>query len=111
MSRRDAGRVAVVVRRPVRRNPHARGAAVRVGAGGQPFRRRGEGAAAKQPDLRLLIGRQRERGRKVGHRSRDQAAVIAPAEGYVRLDLRELMKLILYLSRLLEGLVDRKSVV
>src|SRR6266542_6886176 len=105
MSRRDAGRVVVVVHRPVRRNPHARGAAVRVGAGGQPFRRGGEGAAAKQPDLRLLIWRQRERGRKVGHRSRDEAAVIAPTEGDVRLDLLELMKLILYLSSLLERLV------
>ena len=83
MSRRDAGRVVVIVHGPVRRNPHAGGAAVRVGAGGQPFHRRGEGAAAKQPDLRLLIGRQRERGRKVGRRSRDQAVVVAPNEGDV----------------------------
>src|SRR5262249_21787286 len=62
-------------------------------------------AAAKQADLRLLIRRQRERGRKVGHRSRDQAAVVAPTEGDVRLHLRESMKLILRLSRLLERLV------
>src|SRR5262245_49755979 len=105
MSRRDARRVVIVVRRPLRRNPYAQSAAVRVRAGSQPSSRRGEGAAAKQPYLRLLIGRQRERCLKVRHRSGDQAAVIAPAKGDVRSYLRELMKLILYLSCLLESLI------
>src|SRR5262249_51126389 len=59
----------------------------------------------KQSDLRLLVGRQPERGRIVGDRSRDQTAVVAPTEGDVRLDLIDLVELILDLSRLLESLV------
>src|SRR5262249_55963274 len=105
MARSDARWVVIVVRHPIRRNPHARGAAYRVPAGGQSRCRRRECVAAKQSDLRLLVGRQPERGRIVGDRSGDQTAVVAPTEGDVRLDLIDLVELILDLSRLLESLV------
>src|SRR5262245_3842234 len=105
VSRRDARRVVIVISRSLRRNPHAQRAAIRISASAQPSRRRGESSAAKQADLRLLVRRQPERGRKIRHRSGDRAAVVTPTEGDVRLDLREAPKLILYLRGLLKSLV------
>src|SRR5436305_4335430 len=55
VARGDARRVRVVVLRPVRRNPHAQSAAVRRSARRYRLSRRGDDAAAEEPDLRVLI--------------------------------------------------------
>ena len=95
----------IVLCRTICRNPHSQRSTVRITAFCDSLCGRCDGVAAKQTDLPLLIwGKRKSRG-VVGDCPCYQAAIIAPGERCIGDDLLNLLELILYVSRLLEGLV------
>jgi hypothetical protein len=105
MPRRDPRRIVIFIRGSVGRNLYASRPPIGIVAGNQALRGCRECVSAKETNLRLQIRREAEGCRVVGNRSGNHTAIVAPAECRIRLELAELVKLVLNLARLLEGLV------
>lgn len=108
MTRRDARRIRVVVFHACRRNADARRAEIRRGAASERIGQSRKLIAAEQTDLLLFVSRKSQRRRKIRHRARHDAAVIAPGKCGERREFTErfeLFKRILNLRRLLKRLI------